>query len=862
MPQAQGRLVRVVILLLTLSLLGGEALPAAERGQGPKKKKPVHTDLFGDPLPLGALARLGTTRLRHGDRVYCAAFSPDGKALASGGNDNAVSLWNVAAGRTIWHYRGQQGYVGAVAFSPDGRMVASGSADGTVHVLDAATGKLLFILQGRNNRVTSVAFSPDGKILASGSGYGTSTVVLWQVASRKELRRLNDSEGPVLGVKDCECTEFRVAFSADGKTLVSSWERRTLLWDVATGKIVRKLTPKEKTWCIAYSPDGKAIATGNADGLVHLWEATTGKEIRRLRGHRPDGPLGSIYGVGFSPDSKRLVSAGGDQTLRLWEVATGKEIRRFAKDTGPADFCSFSSDGRTVASGSSSSNRVRFWDAATGKQMRLFAGHQDALTTLAFCPDGRMLVTGGDDDTIRIWQAQTGKELLRFQEVDQNAQALAVSPNGNILACGGNGKAVRFRNLKTGKEVLRLPASATRFSHDSIRTLAFSPDGKTLVSRGSYETRLWDVAGGKAIHKFDGYWHAVAFSGNGQLMAFAKNAWPEALGEKSGWRIQIRNAATGNFVSQITREEAIINRFIEAIAFSPDGRFLATAGDERPIQFWEVATGKECFALKRRQERIESIAFSPDGKILASGDAEGVIYLWEVSTGKVRRRFKEHQGNINSLAFSPDGKLLASASSDCTALVWDVTCPIPDHNGEIVACPTRDFPRLWKVLAGNDAAKADDAIRKLIATPKGSVRSLQARLRAVPASMGQRIARLIRKLDSDRFPERQRASVELEKFQELAEPALRKALANRPTPEVRRRAKELLAKRDGRISSADLLRAVRAIEVLEHINTPEARQVLSTLAKGSEDSRITREAKASLERLAKRRKHRTGRSTD
>jgi WD40 repeat protein len=820
---------RTSLLLLVL------AAPAWAEPPDDAKRR---TDQYGDPLPEGAVLRLGTTRLRHGSWVFCAAFSPDSRTLASGGDDRALRLWDVATGREIWRYCAQDGGIHAVAFSANGKMIASGSADRTIHILDAATGKAIARLQG-NSRVTSLAFSPDSNVLAAATGYGGElTITLWHVASGNELRRLKE--------KNPKGSDYQIAFAPDGKTLASTRAgtfeiSSTLLWDVATGKVLHDLTNKQSTSSIAFSPDCKTLALGSADSIVHLWDVATGREVRQFRGHATERYRDGVNGVAFAPDGKTLVSGGGDHTIRLWDVETGKQIRQFEKDTDRIKFVAFAPDGRTVAS-IGAGNRVRLWDFATGKQTCLFDGHQDALTCLAFSPIGGKLITGDVDGAVRIWDTDTGRKLWRFQEHDDDIRALAVSPNGQILASSGSGEVMRLRDLNTGAEILRIPTD------DAIYSLAFSPDGKNLSSGSPRDMRLWNVATGKELNRFEGC-SVLAFSGDGRVFATASTNVEQGPPGVNEWTIHFREMPSG----KITRQSGGYDwGFIRSIAFSPDGQFLASGGRDQSIHFWEVSTGKELFSLEKVQKDVTVMAFSPDGKVLASADDEGVVYFWEVSTRKVRRRLRGHQGEISSLAFSPEGKTLATGSFDTTSLIWDLTRPIQDGPLKPGRRSKAELERLWTDLASDDAGKADDALRELMAAPD-AVAFIKGRLNPVSVSVDGRVAQLISQLDDDRYAERQKVAKELASLQGVAEPALHKALAGQLSPEARRLAEGLLSKLQGPITSGETLRSLRAIEVLEHIATVEARQLIKKVAEGFFDARLTREAKAALERLEKRR---------
>jgi hypothetical protein len=295
------------------------------------------------------------------------------------------------------------------------------------------------------------------------------------------------------------------------------------------------------------------------------------------------------------------------------------------------------------------------------------------------------------------------------------------------------------------------------------------------------------------------------------------------------------------------------------IAFSPDGKTIASApgDDNRTITLWELATGKEAMRFQqppdpRSADAVLALAFSPDGRILVSSRRDGMVYLWEVASGKNLGQLRGHLGEVQALAFSADGRVLASGSADTSVLLWDVTGRTLISRVPSARLARHELESLWSSIASDDAIRARQALWELVAAAEQSVPFMKERLRPVGLVDAQRIAQLLLELDSAVFADREKASRELERQAELAEPLLRKTLAGDPSPEVRRRIEGLLSKLQGPVTSSETLRSVRAVEVLEHIATPEAHELLRKLAAGGAEARLTGEAKAALERLRSR----------
>jgi RNA polymerase sigma factor (sigma-70 family) len=821
---------------------------AALPWQGLGDERQVAVDGYGDPLPLNAVRRLGTVRFRH-DTWLQAAVSPDGKVIAGSGNAE-VRLWNAVTGKELLHFNLPGSVATPIAFSRDGKTLATGSSDEVVRLWDAANGKLLRVFVGHKGSprdhfpgIQGVAFSPDGKILASRGS--DRTVRLWEIATARQLHQFNTPSDPFPG------SASGLAFSPDGNALVVGGNTDNtgdiVVWDTATGKELRRWRTPAALSSLAWSPDGKTIATGVADDAktagITVWDAAAGRELRHwLSDHKA-----AVF-VAFSSDSKTLVSAA-DFTLRLWDAASGEEICRFPAPE-PISSVTFLDDNKVLMS-HGAANTLHFRDARTGKPVRRFAGHEAQVFDVTFSPDEKMVATaGGSDRSTGLWDAATGQEVRSLKEGNEtsNVTAVSFSPDGKLLATANAEGIIRLWQPGTGKLFRRL-----ELPRGWVRKVAFSADGKWLAADAEDKAvRVWDVSSGQEVR----LWRADG--GNNLIYTLAFSPDSKMLVVGGELPVRARDLATGKEVTLIEQSDRSV---VTSLAFSADSRMLAAASADDTIRLWELASGQERLRIEH-PGCVTSVAFSPDGRILASANSgnfrrslaekpqdfgtagERVIRLWDVLTGKQVHQFEGHQGGCMSLAFSTSGKLLASCSKDTTALLWNVRAVLKEKQPNPGKLSKDEAQVLWADLASKDAARAYRAVGRMVEAPALGIPILRQRLRPVESAGAERVTRAMADLDSDQFSVREEATRQLEKLGPAAEPSLRQALKEGESPEVRRRVEQLLV----RLEAATMTER-RAIEVLERIGNPEALQLLKSLARGLPQSSQTREAKAAVTRL-------------
>jgi RNA polymerase sigma factor (sigma-70 family) len=775
---------------------------------------PVRVDLYGDPLPTGALARLGSVRYRGAGGPM--VFLPGGKALISGGYDGAISKLDVATGTYEKVPIGTHATIHPRVFSADSQLFAGYLYDtpgrmGRVGIWHVSSGKRLSSFDvDKNSSVVALTFSPDSKTL--GVAGWKMPIGAWEVSSGKELWKVTSQGNPGSFFNPS------IAFSPDGKVVAGRGEKEGLyLWETATGTRIREIGKAEQTSAIAFSPNGKQLAavtyqvhrstapngvvTERRQAQTRLWELDSGKEIA-VRDQE-----GSAVGVAFSPDGAILAAnhvtskgtyAWGPLDIGLWETSTGKKVRGFLGGW----YMTFSQDGATLASNYGAP--MLFHDVATGKPLHdQRPCHQGPIWSVAFAPDGKSVVTEDRYLSRRQWDTATGKQLQEAAGRPPLGRQWHYAPDGKTVAwIDDRDGFIHLSDCATNKEVWSLKG---RFGETF---LAFAPDGKILAgadARNPPRVCLWDAATGKELAEFKGPPGGPRFTG---------------------------------------------------VAFSPDSKVLALGCQDGTLRLSDAATGKEVrkldLGLGPSNYSIYLVAFSPNGKTVAVSNEPGHVCLLEVATGKQRRLLKTDR-DLSCLSFSGDSMALVTGNYNTMAMVWDVTGARTEGriaNGELAP---KDLATLWSDLGSTDAEAAYRAIGAMVVAPRQSLPYLRKRVQPAGRPDARHIAGLIADLQNNKFAVREKASADLELLGELARPALDKVLANQPPLETRQRVERVLEKLEpGQTPPLEILRVVRTLEVLESLGTAEARHILQTLTEGAPQARVTEEAKASLTRLTAR----------
>jgi WD40 repeat protein len=798
-------------------------------------------------LPPGAVARIGTTRMRECNYITAVAFTRDGKRLAWGGERGSVVVCDAASGKSLLEVKAfpeRNSPVTEVAFSPDGRLLAvSGYWMKDVHLFDLEARKLLHNIpntaegQERRSRLwqgAGFAFTPDGKALVIGGKNGS--FLLADVETGRERLALSETKEVVVNV----------SLSADGNTaLTAHYGGELFLWDIGGEKQLRKLEAKAKyPHFTALAPDGKTVALATDDKTIELHDVAKG-----LRHKLTTKAL--VYGIGFNADGTILNIAESDGRVSSWDTGSGAEKTRLTTcDQLPAfsdprrgskDWAWFPPDGKTVAWGQISTLRV--FDLSNGEETPKLPGLRQGVSAASFSADGKTLILGAQQGELQVWDWAGERQVGEARRMGAGESIrLAIAPDRRKAAITVFGPVSDPRAFDRGGRALIWDVAANRApaefrTEKPVLYAALTPDGRHLVaSEADEQIRVYEAASGELRRAFPvpKFGYPLTFSPDGSRLAVRT---PDL-------KLRIYRFSSGEMSAELKLPAGL-----NAVAFSPDGRLIATghvAGEPRfgeppgnIICIWDAATGAKLREFRPSRFYVNGVAFSPDGRLLASCGFDGAVELWELSSVQMRRKYEGHSNWINAIDFAPDGRHLLSASSDGTAIVWRV----------FDAPAAMSLDAAWNDLAG-PGEKAHAAIAAL-AADKGAADFLAARVKPAAKPAEDEVKRWLAELASDRFAVREAAEKNLARAGVLAEAALRSAQQSANDVELRRRLVALIDNLPRVETRPERLRELRAVEVLERTGSAEARHVLEGLAIGEPAALLTQHAKASLNRLAK-----------
>jgi WD40 repeat protein len=867
------------------------------------------TDASGDPLPDGAVTRLGSLRWRHSGPVKFVAYVNGGKEIVSSAEDGVFYVWDVQTGKELRRFGEPlkivnqfQGFppppmIGwqdpnrmfQIAVPEDGKILAVAAPDQKIHIYDIAAAKELrsFAHGHQQQFVAALVFAADGKTLVS---RGTDQKIkLWDPAEGKAIREFNEGGQNNVFFGN---VSMPLALSPDGKFAAGisagieggrGWVFALRVWDIKEGKEVQKMKDANNRgqamniWPV-FSPDNKNIAWPSAEGPIFIYEAATGKEVQKIG--EANGERRALR-LQYSSDGKTLAALTSDQTIVLYDPGTGKQIKEIGQEPpgpygkamakslriNPMNFSlgnalAFSPDGKSVVQGWG--NLVRQWNLETGKGNEIDAGHAGDVTAVVLSSDGKTVFTAGADNTVRKWSLETGKQAQPIDLPDETLTTFFAGPGHAVTR---DESAVRLWDLATGKQTMKLEgAGGTALNPFTGLPGQFSlaPDGKSLaVSTSDQSVRSFNLETGKQtnvdkeIHLGDS---------QGRKMLYSVGASPDGttvavqiyivdfiavpgggINQQVKFLVRLHDLESGRALWETNVNNNVTGQ-CRCLSFSPDGRNIAFInGDNSTVIVLEASTGKERWRFS--VPNVMNLTFSADSRFVGVGNFEGVVKVMDIRANKEVASIQAHPGRIRTVAFSQDAEMLFTGGGDGTALVWSIKDPVQKARQQ-AEVDAETVKRLWADLGDGDGPKAFRAVVALSSSPKSSSAWLKEQLKAAKGEDNAKIEKLIADLDNDEFETRQKAYEELTKLGLQAQPLLTKALKEEPSREARTRIEELLERLEpGQTTpSADAVRQSRAIEVLELLGTPEARDILGSLAKGA-PGKLTTEATLALKHL-------------
>ena len=639
--------------------------------------------------------------LPHANYVRDAQFSPDGSRAVTASWDKTGKLWDASTGKLIASLEGHRDRVMTARFNADGSRVVTASIDGTAAIWDGRTGKLIASLEvgppipPLPDAMASADFSSDGKLVAAAVG---KTARIWDASSLAFMATLEGHsdwieglafkpqghdvftwarDGMVKGWQSSGRLVYSIAantsggyqarvisltFSADGKRFATAgWDHTTRVWDAETGSSISTTRDQQATpHCVGLSPDGATLVSTSQDNIAKVWDAATGELLRFLKGH-----TGAVRFATYSADGQRLLTASSDATAKLWSAHGGASLMTFVGHADSVVAASFAADSNRIIT-ASYDGTAKIWDSSAGPLLATI-DEPDYVNHASFSADGRQVLLLMEEGAVRVWDL-VGPRLLQTIKLEKGHYMFAAgTADRNRLAVSRGGGApgavteakkesgdVRILDIPSGRIVARLQAHSK-----PVTSLAFSADGKRLVTAGDQTARVWDASNGAlltSVEGHDGDISAVAISPDGNLLLTGGN----------DQRVVMWSVANGS--RRFTLDD--FKGSIRWIAFSADGSRFATASRDKRLIVWDSASGRRILIVHEANANVNTVEFNSVGTLLLTADVPGSASVWDAGSGQLLSRFVQGSSPVDRAQFSADGKRIVTGILK-RALIWD-----------------------------------------------------------------------------------------------------------------------------------------------------------------------------------------------
>ena len=602
--------------------------------------------------PVGPLLRHEPT-VREDERMR-ATFSPDGQWVLTGGADKTVRLWNAETGE-LRYSNSHDDKINYVEFDRDGSHFAVACADGKAWLCNAETGDAIFGPLQHSRSVLQAKFSPDGRRLVTVCSDNTAQI--WDPMTGERLH--DPLHISAIAPEEVNAVQNTANFSPDSRLLATSGtDRSARIWDVETGVAVSQpLTHTHSIVQVSFSPDSRFVITSSHDHTARVWDVSS-SELVLVLPHN-----GFVVFSAFAADGHHILTAGQDRIAKLWDIASGGLLLPPMEHRRSIECFAISPDGNLVATGGAD-HMVHVWNAHTGAE-QVTLTHSNAVKSVAFSPDSRLIVTASDR-TANVWDALTGERVRMFTHM-RPVTVACFSPNGRMVMSGGHGGTVRLFYTTNGEPVL----PPIKVHNQSIVWAAFSPNSEMFVTTSSDGTaEIRKVSNGQKVcpplvHETQ-VRHAVFSPDNRTLLTVCADPndpifYPPRAG-------QLWDVATGKPAAPPFQHTDGVLRG----AFSPNGRYAATVGEDGTARIWDIKTGKLCTQPLKHRFHVLTVEFSRDSRLLLTAGRDGTVRLWDVQTGEPAMPPLSLPAIIVKAAFAPDGRRFVTATDQGQARIWEL----------------------------------------------------------------------------------------------------------------------------------------------------------------------------------------------
>jgi len=567
----------------------------------------------------------------HTHVIWSVCYSPDGKKVLTGSNDNSVKEWSVENGECLHTYYGKENYIDKACYSPDGKKILTGGGHVLIEWL-VETRECLRPYKGHSSSVTQFCYSPDGKKILSCSY--DETIKEWSVESGECIQTYKGHSSIV----------NNVCYSPDGEKILSCSYETIKEWSVKSRKCIQTIeTHTHSVNSICYSPCGKKILSGGGDNLVKEWAVKTGEIFQTFVGH-----TNTVKSASYSPDGKKILSASFDKMAKEWSVENGECLHTFLGHSGWITSACYSPDGSKLVSGAWDLS-VKEWSVRNGECLRTFAGYSNWVMSSCFSPNNKKILVQSLDNSLREWSWNKNMCLRTFTKCKSGVY----SHDGNSILLAINDNEIKEWSLlyEWGKLVLS--------GHDEhLNNLCYSPDRKKALTTSSNEIREWSLSENKLIRTYIGH------DSNVDCVAYSPDG-SKVLSGSYDKTAKIWSAESGECLRTFKGHTDKVNH----VCYSIDGEKILTAFSN-VIWEWSLVENKFIRAYIGHGASVRCVIYSPDGSKVLSGSHDKTAKEWSAESGECLRTFEGHLDAVNHVSYSKDAKSILSCSNDGTIKEW------------------------------------------------------------------------------------------------------------------------------------------------------------------------------------------------